>query len=311
MTTPDGVILCIGEALITLAPADGQPLETTRQLEVSAGGAEFNVAVQLARLGFATRFAGMVGADPWGRRLVAALRGEGVDTSSVLTHPRWPTGCYVKELKPGKPAVYYYRARSAASSLGRLPDGARERVVHVHLSGITPALSASCLGLVQTELDHAGSRTTSFDINYRPGLWAARDAAPVLLHLAGKASYVFVGLDEARLLWECTTPGDIRRLFPEPVELIVKNGSGAAIAFAAGENAAAQPDHVEVVDVIGAGDAFAAGYLARRLRGAGIEAALHGGHAVAGAVIRSSTDNGRPDQIAALAPLFAEAPDAS
>jgi 2-dehydro-3-deoxygluconokinase len=310
MTPADGVILCIGEALITLAPGDGQPLETTSELRVSAGGAEFNVAVQLARLGLAARFAGMVGADPWGRRLVAELRDEGVDISSVLTHPRRPTGCYLKEVKPGEFAVYYYRARSAASSLGHLPEGARERVVHVHLSGITPALSASCLGLVRTELEQAGSRSTSFDINYRPGLWSPEDAQPVLLDLARKATYVFVGLDEAHLLWGCTTADDIRSLFPEPAELIVKDGSGLAVAFTAGERAAVLPDQVKVVDVVGAGDAFAAGYLARRLRGAGTEAALRGGHAVAAAVIGSSTDNGLRDQVTALAPMFADVPDA-
>ena len=311
MSEADSVILCIGEALITLSPADGQLLETSRSLQVSAGGAEFNVAVHLARLGLASRFAGKVGADPWGLKLLGVLDREGVDAAFVLTHPSRPTGCYLKELKPEGSAVYYYRARSAASAFGRLPRGAHDHVAHVHLSGITPALSSVCARLVRTELDHAGSRTTSFDINYRPGLWRARDARAVLLELARKATYVFVGLDEAHDLWGCATAGEIRDLFPATAELIVKDGPREAVAFTAHGSVAATPDPVEVVDVIGAGDAFAAGYLASRLRGARVESALRAGHAVAAAVIGSSTDHGCRAQVAALAPMLTEAPGAS
>ncbi len=310
MSAADPMILCIGEALITLSPADGEPLESAGTLQVSAGGAEFNVAVQLARLGLAARFAGMVGADPWGRKLLAVLDSEGVDTSSLLADPRRPTGCYLKELKPEEATVYYYRARSAASAFGQLPDGAHEGVTHVHLSGITPALSAACARLVRAELDQAGSRTTSFDINYRPGLWSPQRAGSVLLDLASRASYVFVGLDEARQLWGCTTAGEIRQLFPRSAELVVKDGPRQAVAFGAAGSAIALPDAVEVVDVIGAGDAFAAGYLASRLRGGGLESGLRAGHAVAAAVIASSTDHGCRAQIAVLAPMLAEAPDA-
>jgi 2-dehydro-3-deoxygluconokinase len=311
MSEADSVILCIGEALITLSPADGQLLETSRSLQVSAGGAEFNVAVQLARLGLASRFAGMVGADPWGRKLVDVLEGEGVDSASVLIHPSRPTGCYLKELKPEGSSVYYYRARSAASAFGRLPRRAHDHVAHVHLSGITPALSRACAGLVRNELDQAGSRTTSFDINYRPGLWRPQDARSVLLELARKATYVFVGLDEAHELWGCGTAEEIRDLFAATAELIVKDGPREAVAFTSHGSAAATPDPVEVVDVIGAGDAFAAGYLASRLGGAIVESALRAGHAVAAAVIGSSTDHGCRAQVAALAPLLTEAPGAS
>ncbi|MHB1614880.1 MAG: PfkB family carbohydrate kinase [Actinomycetes bacterium] len=70
-----GIVLCVGEALIALAPSDGRPLEEARVLEVSAAGAELNVAVHLARLGLPARFAGMVGADPWGRGQPWSTRG--------------------------------------------------------------------------------------------------------------------------------------------------------------------------------------------------------------------------------------------
>jgi 2-dehydro-3-deoxygluconokinase len=284
-------VLCAGEALITLSAADGLPLDSTRALRVSPGGAEFNVAVHLARLGVGVRFAGMVGADPWGSRLLAALREEGVDTSSVVTDPRRRTGCYLKE--PG--SVYYYRTGSAGSALARLPDGAHDGVTHVHLTGITPALSAECAELIAAELAAAvpAGRTTSFDINYRPALWNASEAGPLLLGLARMATYVFTGLDEAELLWGCATADQIRALIPAPAELVVKDGPGPATAFGAdGSVVSVLPGQVRIVDIVGAGDAFAAGYLASRLRGAGFTAALQTGHAIAAAVIGSPSDHG-------------------
>jgi 2-dehydro-3-deoxygluconokinase len=292
-------VLCVGEALITLSAADGLPLDGTRALRVSPGGAEFNVAVHLARLGIGVRFAGMVGADPWGSRLLAALREEGVDTSSVVTDPLRRTGCYLKE--PG--SVYYYRAGSAGSALARLPDGAHDGVTHVHLTGITPALSASCADLIATELAAAipAGRTTSFDINYRPALWSVRDAGPRLLSLARQATYVFTGLDEAGLLWDCATAEDIRALIPAPTELVVKDGPGPATAFGAdGSEISVLPGPVPIVDIVGAGDAFAAGYLASRLRGFPAVIGLRTGHAIAAAVIGSPSDHGERADIQRL-----------
>ncbi|HEY1623571.1 MAG TPA: sugar kinase [Streptosporangiaceae bacterium] len=304
------VVLCAGEALITLSAADGLPLDSTQALRISPGGAEFNVAVHLARLGMSVRFAGLVGADPWGRRLLATLAAEGVDTSAVRTEHSRRTGCYLKE--PG--SVYYYRAGSAGSALARLPDGAHDGVTHVHLTGITPALSPACAEFTATELAAAGpaGRTTSFDINYRPALWSPAEAGPVLLNLAAMARYVFVGLDEARLVWGCQSAEEIRALIPAPAELIVKDGPRAAIAFSSGgEGIGVLPGPVEIVDVVGAGDAFAAGYLAGRLSGSGsgsgdVAAALRAGHALAAAVIGSPSDHGER----AIIEVIMEAEDA-
>jgi 2-dehydro-3-deoxygluconokinase len=174
------------------------------------------------------------------------------------------------------------------------------------LSGITPALSPACAGLVRTELEHSEGRTTSFDINYRPGLWSPGEAGPALLSLARLATFVFTGLDEAHQLWGCTTAAEIRDLLPEPAEVIVKDGPREAVALTAGGRASAAPLQVDVVDVIGAGDAFAAGYLASRLRGGGPERALRVGHAIAAAVITSPTDHGSRFDIAALAEGIAD-----
>lgn len=287
-----GTVLCIGEALVSLAPASGATLERAPTLLVSVGGAELNVAVHLARLGLRSRFAGMLGDDPWGRRVLATLVDEGVDVSAVAIDPTLRTGCYLKETTPTGVSVYYYRDQSAASALDRLPPGAHDGVSHVHLSGITPALSASCRLLVESELAHVDGRTTSFDINYRAALWGPEEGASVLLDMARRADFVFVGSDEAQVLWGCSAADQVRRLIGAPVELVVKDGPREAVAFGEEGRAAATPAPVDVIDVVGAGDAFAAGYLGTRLRHGSMSDALEAGHFLAAATILSTADHG-------------------
>ena len=303
------VVLCVGEPLIALSALEALPLRSATTLRVSTGGAELNVAVHLARLGVPTRFAGQIGDDPWGRMLSETLEHAGVDTSSLSVHPTRLTGCYLKDSSAEPALVYYYRADSAASLLESLPDDAFSGVRRVHLSGITPALSPQCARLSQDLLDGAdrAGRTTSFDINYRPALWAPSLAGRVLLDLAAKATTVFTGLDEATALWGCASASDVRRLLPEVAELVVKDGPREATVFAGDLTLSLRPEPVKVVDIVGAGDAFAAGFLASRWSGADLLDSLAGGHRLAASVIASSHDNGWPSapQLAASATTIA------
>ena len=155
-------VLTVGEALISLTPIGGSSLQDAEQLYVSAAGAELNVAVHLARLGVPTRLASSVGDDPMGRRLRASLGRAGVDTTFLEADPVRPTAVYLKDPQAATAAVYYYRAGSAASAYREVPAAAWADVGHVHLSGITPALSAECLKLVDSLLSQArGSRPRS------------------------------------------------------------------------------------------------------------------------------------------------------
>lgn len=292
----DGVVLCVGEPLIALSALDPVALDSAATLRVSTGGAELNVAVHLARLGVAARFGGLVGDDPWGRMLTESLAEVGVDTSSLRTHPSRLTGCYLKESRVEPASFYYYRTDSAASRLESLPDEAFAHVRHVHLSGITPALSAQCARLSYDILDAAAGRghSTSFDVNYRAALWPASVANRVLLDLAARATTVFTGLDEAAALWGCSTPTEVRKLLPGVAELVVKDGPRAATVYAGEVTESLEPEPVEVIDVVGAGDAFAAGFLASRWQGHGLMDSLCGGHRLAAGVIASTHDNGSP-----------------
>ena len=289
------VVLCAGEPLIVLTPTTGSARDAP-ELSVGAAGAELNVAVHLARLGVPARFAGRVGDDPFGHRLRDTLVAEGVDVAALELDPELPTGVYVKDPGPTGTAVLYYRRGSAATRFDALAPGALDGVGLVHLTGITPALSPACADLV-ARLLRDPDRRTSFDVNHRPALWPAADAAEPLLAMARLADTVFVGLDEANRLWHTAAPDDVRALLPAVPELVVKDGPHAATAYLPDGTASEPALPVDIVEPVGAGDAFAAGYLAARLTGGPVPGALRQGHVLAAAALTATSDQGRaPDR---------------
>ncbi|MFY7065149.1 sugar kinase [Nocardiopsis changdeensis] len=289
-TRPDAV--CVGETMAVLHSAE--PLAAGASLTLGTGGAESNVAVALARLGHTAAWVSRVGDDPFGRIVTDAVAERGVDVSGVTVDPGRPTGLYVKDTAPGGAGVLYYRSSSAASALSAVDAdrvwsfGARL----VHLSGITPALSAQAAALVEhllTGHSDAGA-LRSFDVNHRPALWPARAAAHILLDLARRADVVFVGRDEAERLWGTPTAEDVRAVLPEVPTLVVKDAEHGATCFS-GADAVFEPSpEVDVVEAVGAGDAFAAGFLSGLLDGLPVRSRLRLGHAVAGEVLRSRGD---------------------
>ena len=173
-----------------------------------------------------------------------------------------------------------------------LADVAFEQAALTHISGITPSLSASCAALIESVLDRAQHSDTvvSFDVNYRAALWPIDEAGPALLALARRADIVLVGLDEAEVLWGTTTPEEVRALLDAPGILVIKDGDVGATEFSA-EGTVFVPAHtVDVVEAVGAGDAFAAGYLSGYLTGLTPEQRLGLGHDRAALVLQSTTD---------------------
>ena len=294
--TPD--VVCLGETMAMVTPSPPRPLAEARTLALSQGGAESNVAVWLARLGYPVSWCSRLGDDVLGRRVLAEVTAAGVDTSLVELDGGAPTGVYFKDPQPGATSVLYYRAGSAAARMDeRDADRALGRPVRLlHLTGITPALSDSCARAV----DHAITRaaqlgvTVSFDVNYRAALWPSPDAAAATLgRLARRCGIVFIGCDEASLLWGATTVPDIWAAVGSPGTLVVKDGPRAARSTDDGisvTSAAALP--VEVVEPVGAGDAFAAGWLYAWLRDLPSAARLRLGHLIASSALGSATDHG-------------------
>jgi 2-dehydro-3-deoxygluconokinase len=284
-------IITLGETMILVTPASNESLELAQEFRLDVGGAESNVASHLAALGHEASWVSRVGDDALGRRLTAIIRERGVDTSLVEVTADAPTGVYFKN--PGE-GVLYYRRGSAASTLhpGILADVPLRDAQLVHLSGITPALSASCSALVDAIIDllEGEDPLVSFDVNYRAGLWAVADAGPRLHHLAQRANIVFVGLDEARTLWGTRTPGEVRAILHAPDRLVVKDSDVGATEFSRDGEAFVPALSVDVLEAVGAGDAFAAGYLAASLDGMDAEGRLGAGHARAALVLQSMSD---------------------
>jgi len=288
-------LIAIGETMVLVTPATAEPLESAADFHLAAGGAESNVAMHLARLGHSAAWASQLGDDALGRRLAAQVSGSGVDTRWAQTHPSAPTGVYFKD--PGR-GVLYYRAGSAASHMGpeTVADIPLEQAAVVHVSGITPALSASCNALVRSVMERVADSpaSLSFDVNHRAALWGGRDAGAELRELAARADIVFVGLDEAQVLWGTATPEEVRALLPEPAVLVVKDGDVGATEFHGGTSCFVPAIPTEVVEAVGAGDAFAAGYLSAHLNGLDSGEKLRAGHRQASLVLQSTSDVPHP-----------------
>jgi 2-dehydro-3-deoxygluconokinase len=292
--------------MAALVPEPVGALAGARSLRLTVAGAESNAAMYLAAHGVPVRWVSAVGDDPFGARIRAEVAAAGVDVSGVRTDAARPTGVLVKDPGPDGTRVHYYRRGSAASALGPdlLADDAVRGAGMLHLSGITAALSASCRDLVARALD--APHAVSFDVNHRAALWEDGSAPGVLREFANRADLVFVGLDEAQALWgpRIAAPADVRVLLPGPPLLVVKDGSRAATAFD-GATACTEPAlEVRVVEPVGAGDAFAAGFLAGLHRGEPLARALRLAHITAGAALRVPGDYGPLPSAAEIAALL-------
>ncbi|WP_307828570.1 sugar kinase [Antrihabitans sp. YC2-6] len=297
-------VATIGEGLAVLVAQPG-PLEDSSTFERSAGGAEANVATVLAQLGIDCAWISRVGADGFGRYLVRHLAERGIDVSAVVTDSTRPTAVYVKErgggsggpadLRLGESRMLYFRSGSAASAFSPADllqaADVLDRSDLVHFTGITPALSESATALTEALLARRrGGALVSFDLNYRPALWTGRDAAEVLARHVRGSDVVLMGADEASAVFGTEDPSELRKLFPEPEHLVVKNDAHTVTGFRRSERVDVPALRLEVVERIGAGDAFAGGFLAGLLHGRGHEERLRFGHLCAAAALTGHGD---------------------
>ncbi|GAA3136932.1 sugar kinase [Streptomyces echinatus] len=230
-------VVALGESMVTFLPSRAGRLADVPSFHRAIGGAESNVACVLAAAGHSARWVSRVGADGFGQHLVEQITGYGVDTGAVRTDPDRPTGIYFRtaaDRDTDAHEVAYYRAGSAASAMSvadvDLAAAWSGRVLH--LSGITAALSGTCLELMrELTAPRPGRPLVSFDVNHRPALWPDADGPQVLLELARRADIVFVGADEARRAWGLHGGRAILEALPGPAVVVVKQGRGGATAF--------------------------------------------------------------------------------
>ena len=263
-------VVTIGETMLRMSAPEGIPLEDVSQLSVHAGGAESNVVIALSRLRTSAGWISRLTDNPLGRRIYNEVRSQGVDVSRVLWTRGDRVGTYFVELgrAPRPNGVLYDRSGSAMAAINPDEvDWAYVRAAKVlHLTGITPSLSATCRELVVRAIREARAVkvAVSFDINYRARLWTAAAAAAALTPLLSQVTVLISTAEDAQVLFGIggsarAVAEALRARFPCEVAAVT---DGAQFAAASAEPTLERGGYkVDVVDRIGAGDAFAAGFL--------------------------------------------------
>jgi 2-dehydro-3-deoxygluconokinase len=281
-------LVAIGEVMLRLSIPSPARIETTRQLDVQVGGAEANVAAACARLGLRAAWVSGLPANAWGERIRRELTGHGVDCSHVRMLDDARVGVYFLEFgaAPRPIRVLYDRRDSAFARL--TPEVIdwepvrRARLVHV--TGITPALGPGPRRIVEQALREAAA--VSFDLNYRSALWAPRDARAFAEAVLPAARHVFMGEAEARTVMELSGSAEaivetLGRLAPRATIALLQGQAGSTVLAAGRLWRPSRTHAVQMVDPVGAGDAYAAGFLWATLSGRGPQEAVDAGAAVA------------------------------
>ena len=281
-------LVAIGEVMLRLSIPSPARIETARQLDVQIGGAEANVAAACARLGLRSAWISGLPANAWGERIRRELTGHGVDCTHVRMLDDARVGVYFLEFgaAPRPIRVLYDRRDSAFARF--TPEAIdwepvrRARLVHV--TGITPALGPGPRRIVEQALHEAAA--VSFDLNYRRALWAPREARAFVESALPAVRHLFMGEAEARTVLELSGSTDaileaLSRLAPKATIALLQGQEGSTVLVDGRLWRPSRTHTVQVVDPVGAGDAYVAGFLWAMLNGRGPQAAVDAGAAVA------------------------------
>ncbi len=290
-------VVTLGETMLRLVPPNYERIEQAKSYDVTAGGSESSVAVGLARLGLRTAWVSKLPQNPMGRFIANKIREHGVDTSHIVWVKEGRVGIYFVEFgsSPRPSQVIYDRKNSAISTLTaeEVDWGAFfKETKHFHTSGITTALSQCCADTVEKAIEKAKDMglIVSFDINYRSKLWSPESANKCLSKILKHVNILFTSADDAKLIFgfSGTNEGIAEQLktafnldivamttgFPRSVRTGVFSSMALTDRFYYGKSY-----EMEVVDRLGTGDSFTAGFLYGYMTG-DIQKALDYGNAM-------------------------------
>lgn len=274
-------LVTFGETMIRLSPPSFQRLEQTETLDALVGGAELNVAVTAQRLGLSTTYVTRLTRNPLGRMIANRARGHGVDVSHIVWTDEDRVGLYFVEFgaSPRASSVLYDRRGSAMANI-RPGEVDWEEVFRgaqaFHTTGITPALSPSAAAATTEAVRRAkeAGLLVSLDLNYRAKLWSQAEARRVMSDLVGRADVLITTEEDAERVFgikEASYDEVAERLSREfdlaAVAITVREtpsvwrNTWTAIVHSQGKIIPGPVYDIEIVDRVGAGDAFAGGFL--------------------------------------------------
>lgn len=280
-------LVTFGEAMLRLSAPLHRRLEQAESLDLTVGGAELNVAAGVSRLGLSTRWVSALPDNALGRRVAAKSREFGVDVSHVVWDSGGRVGLYFVEYgaSPRASSVLYDRGGSAFARLGdrafdwpSILAGARA----FHTSGITPALGAGAAAQTRAALQEARrlGLLTSYDLNYRARLWTREEAQRVQVPLMEHVDVLITTEEDAEVVFGVTGRdyAEVARTLAARFgfkvvtitvrgDLSVLRNTWTSIAYADGEVIEDRVYDLELVDRIGGGDAYSAGFIFGMLSG--------------------------------------------
>lgn len=294
-------IVTFGEAMVRLSPPHFQRLEQATSFDVNPGGAELNVAVGVTRLGLRSAWVSKLPKNSLGYLIRNRAQEFGVDCSHIVWSGEGRVGLYFLEFgaSPRASSVLYDRSGSAISMVkpGEI-DWANifSQAKHFHTSGITPALSPSTSEVTAEALKSAKKAgcTVSYDLNYRKKLWSPAQAKRIQEPLMEHVDLLITTEEDTNVVFGIkekdyeTVAERLAKAFQFKVvaitlreDLSVWRNNWTAIAYQDGKIFRDRKYEVEIVDRVGAGDAFTAGFLYGWLKLKDIEKGVQYGNAFA------------------------------
>ncbi|QDP39866.1 sugar kinase [Radiobacillus deserti] len=292
-------VITIGDALVTFNPTSKGPMRFVHSFERKVGGAELNLAIGCARLGLRTGWISALGNDEFGKHILHFARGEGIDTTEVKLVDGHPTSIYFKEiLEDGTGRNFYYRNNSP--TLTMTPESLNASYIQhakiLHITGVFSAIHDQNPSIlkhaIKTAKDHG--LLVSLDPNIRLKLWSKEKAKETLLSYLPHTDILLTGDEEAELLFGTSTDEGIQLACKAfGIETIaIKKGERGAAAFHKGEYVKANPVPAKkVVDTVGAGDGFNAGFLYGFLQNWDLQKTLKLAATIGSMVVSVSGDN--------------------
>lgn len=291
-------VLTFGETMVSFTAVNNRSIVQHNEAIASIAGAESNVSIALARLGHKVKWFSRLGDDPFGHKILYELNAHCIDTGDVIIDEHYPTGLMFKQKKELLDTeVIYYRSNSAAKQMSRedLNEQSIKDAKILHITGITPSLSESCKELVMYAIKLAKKTDTiiSFDPNIRLKLWDIETARQTLIPIAKECDIFLPGKSEMELLSGADSLEDIKAKLIEwdvPLTVLKDGANGAWIIENERSTFIPALKVSHVVDEIGAGDAFTAGFLHGYLQQEDHDVSVKMAHACAAFVISTEGD---------------------